>query len=74
MKFQSDAQRESYDDFPQVTYLECNLGVYKKTNFLRSYLRKYSAKKLWNSDPRFSAILSQMGFFFRFWNIVERKL
>ena len=43
-KFQSDPQRESYDDFPQVTCLECNSGVYKKTNFLRSYLRKYRAK------------------------------
>ena len=43
-KFQSDAQRESYDDFPQVTCLECNSGVCKKTNFLRSYLCKYSAK------------------------------
>ena len=43
-KFQSDPQRESYDDFPQVTCLECNSGVYKKTNFLKSYLRKYSEK------------------------------
>jgi len=43
-KFQSDPQRESYDDFPQVTCLECNSGVCKKTNFLRSYLRKYRAK------------------------------
>jgi len=43
-KFQSNAQRKSYDDFPQVTCLECNSGVCKKTNFLRSYLRKYSAK------------------------------
>ena len=44
MKFHSDAERESYDDFPQVTCLECNSGVCKKTNFLRSYIRKYSAK------------------------------
>ena len=44
MKFQSDPQRESYDDFPQVTCFECNLGVCKKTNFLRSYLRKYHVK------------------------------
>jgi len=44
MKFQSDAQRTSYDDFPQVTCLECNSGVCKNTNFLRSYLCKYSAK------------------------------
>ena len=43
-KFQSDSQRESYDNFPQVTCLECNLGVHKKTKFIRSYLRKYSAK------------------------------
>ena len=43
-KFQSDPQRESYDDFPQVTCFECNSGVCKKTNFLRSYLRKYRAK------------------------------
>ena len=43
-KFQSDPQRESYDDFPQVTCLECNLGVCKKTNFLRSYLHKYHVK------------------------------
>ena len=42
-KFQSDAQRESYDDFHQVTCLECNSGVCKKTNFLRSYLCKYRA-------------------------------
>jgi len=43
-KFQSDPQRESYDNFPQVTYFECNSRVYKKTNFVRSYLRKYRAK------------------------------
>ena len=43
-KFQSNPQRKSYDDFPQVTCLECNSGVCKKTNFLRSYLRKYSVK------------------------------
>ena len=51
-KFQSDAQKESYDNFPQVTCLECNSGVYKKTNFLRSYLRKYSAKssQIWTQD------------------------
>ena len=49
MKFQSDAQRESYDDFPKVNYLECNLGVCKKTNLLISYLCKCSAKssKIW---------------------------
>ena len=49
-KFQSDPQRESYDDFPQVTCLECNSRVYKKTNFLRSYLYKYSAKssEIWS--------------------------
>ena len=45
-KFQSDAQREIYDDFPQVSCLECNLGACKKANFLRSYLYKYSAKAL----------------------------
>jgi len=44
-KFQSDLQRESYDDFPQVTCLECNSGVCKRTNFLRSYFSKYSAKR-----------------------------
>ena len=44
MKFQSDPHRENYDYFPQVTCLECNWGVCKKTNFLRSYLRKYSTK------------------------------
>ena len=44
MKFQSDAQRECYDDFPQVTCFECNSGFCKRTNFLRSYLCKYSAK------------------------------
>ena len=43
-KFQSDPQREIYDDFPQVTCFECNSGVCKNTNFLRSYLRKYRAK------------------------------
>ena len=43
-KLQSDAQKESYDAFPQVTCFECNSGVCKKTNFLRSYLRKYRAK------------------------------
>ena len=43
-KFQSNAQREWYDYFPQVTYLECNSGVCKKTNFLTSYLHKYSTK------------------------------
>ena len=43
-KFQSDPQRESYDDFPQVTCFECNSGVCKKTNFLRSYLRNYHVK------------------------------
>ena len=44
MKFQFDARRESYDDFPQVTCLECNSGVYNKTNLLRTYLHKYSGK------------------------------
>ena len=44
-KFQSDAQKESYDDFPQVTCFECNSGVCQKANFLRSYLRKYPAKR-----------------------------
>ena len=29
MKVQSNAQRTRYDDFPQVTYLECNSGVKK---------------------------------------------
>ena len=43
-KFQSNAPRKSYDDFPQVTCLECNSGICKKTNFLRSYLRKYHVK------------------------------
>ena len=43
-KFQSYAQRESYDDFPQVTCFECNSRVSKKTKFLRSYLCKYHAK------------------------------
>ena len=41
MKFQSDAQRESYNDFSKVTCLECNLRVCKNPSFLRSYLRKY---------------------------------
>ena len=52
MKFQSNAQRRSYDDFTQVTYLECNSGVCKNTNFLRSYLCKYSEKRseIWNRD------------------------
>ena len=44
-KFHSDAHRESYDDFPQVTCFECNSGFYKRTNFLSSYLRKYPTKR-----------------------------
>ena len=43
-KFQSDPQRESYDNFPQVTYFGCNSGVCKKTNFIGSYLCKYRTK------------------------------
>ena len=42
MKLQSDAQNKSYDNFPQVTCLECNSGVCKNPNFLRSYLHKYN--------------------------------
>ena len=42
MKFQSDAQKGSYDDFLKVTCLECNSEVCKNPNFLRSYLQKYS--------------------------------
>lgn len=41
-KFQSDAQRERYDDFPKVTYLERNLGVCKNPNFFILYLQTYS--------------------------------
>ena len=42
MKFQSDAYRDSYDNFPKVTCLGCNSRVCKNPNFLRSYIRKYS--------------------------------
>jgi len=41
MKFESDAERDNYDDFPLVTYLECNRGVCRNPNFLKLYLRKY---------------------------------
>ena len=39
-KFKSDAQRESYDDFPTVTCLRWNSGAWKNPNFHRSYIRK----------------------------------
>jgi len=73
MKFQSDAQKESYDDFPQVTYLECNSGVCKKTNFLRSYLCKYSTKSS-EIRTRDSARCLLRWFFLIFWNIAENKV
>ena len=41
-QFQSDAQRESYDDFPQVTCLGCNSRACKSSKCLGLYLRKYS--------------------------------
>ena len=34
---------------------------------------KISREKLWNSDPRFSAISFQMGFFCDFWNVTEKS-
>ena len=72
-KFQSDAQRESYDDFPQVTCLECNLGVCKKTNFLRSYLREYSPKRSEIQTRDSMRCLLKWVFFFCFSNITERS-
>ena len=62
-KFQSDAQRESYDDFPQVTFLECNSGVCKKTNFLRSYLRQYRVKRFEIQTQDAARFLLKWGFF-----------
>jgi len=44
MKFQSDAQRECYDDFPKVIYLGCNVGDYENPNILGSSIRKYRTK------------------------------
>lgn len=40
-KFESNPQRESYVNFPNVTYLTWNSGACKNPNFLRTYLRKY---------------------------------
>ena len=40
-KFQSDTQRESYDDFTKVTSLRWIFGACKNTDFHRSYLQKY---------------------------------
>ena len=62
MKFQSDAQKESYDDFPQVTCFECNSGVCKKANFLRSYLRQYRAKSSEIRTQHSAPILIKWGF------------
>ena len=45
MKIQSDAQSESYDDFPKVTSFECNLGVCKNPKFLSLYIGKYSTTR-----------------------------
>ena len=65
-KFQSDPQRQSYDDFPQVTCFECNLGVCKKTKFLKSYLRKHHAKsfEIWTQGS--ARFLLKWVFFFTF--------
>ena len=72
-KFQSNPQRESYDDFPQVTCLECNSGVCKKTNFLRSYLRKYSAKSSEIRTRGSALFLLKWVFFLNFRNVVENS-
>ena len=40
-EFQSDTQRESYDNFPKVTSLRWSWGACKNPNFHRSYLWKY---------------------------------
>ena len=42
MKFQYDAQRESYDNFHKVTYLKFNLGACRNPKCLGLYLRKYN--------------------------------
>ena len=47
MQFQSDSQRESYDDFPKFTCLGCNSGVCKNPKCLGLYLQKYN-------KPRFA--------------------
>ena len=56
-KFQFDAQRESYDDFPKVTYLGCNSGVCRNPNYLELYHQKYSEPRseIWARDsPKLS--------------------
>ena len=59
--------------FPQVTCFECNLGFCKRTNFLSSYLQKYSTKSskipTWDSVP----CIIKWVFFFCFWNITEKS-
>ena len=72
-KFQSNAQKESYDDFPQVTCFECNSGACKKANFLRSYLRKYRAKSSEIRTQCSAPILLKWVFFCDFWNVTKKK-
>ena len=65
--FQSDAKRESYEDFPLLTSLRWNSGAWKSTTFHRSYLRKYfetSYEIFWRCS---------LGFFIRTLKILASK-
>ena len=63
-KCQSYAQRESYDDFPQVACLRCNSGAYKNPTFLGSYLQNYS-------DTRFEMCTRGSSRFWLKWALIS---
>jgi len=44
-KFKYDAQRESYDNFPSLTFLRFNSGAYKNPKFFGPYLRRGSKQR-----------------------------
>ena len=71
-KFQSNSQRETYGDFPQITCLKCNSRVYKKTSFLRSYLRNIAQKAL-NFRPEVQWDFVSNGFYFFFTSETSQK-
>ena len=72
-EFQSDAQRESYDNGPKVTSFRWNLGAYKNPNFHISYLRKYCEPRSEIFTQRSSGLLRKW-VLFRFWTFVQTKL
>jgi len=62
MKFESDAQRESYDDFPKVTYLKCNSWVCQKLTSL-DHISENIAREDLKFRPTVQTAFFSNGFF-----------